>query len=154
MGLSEKVFIDGIGILKECYPNRAINAPIWWNLLKDVDDEPFTYAIMEIAQGRIEIFPDTNIPGKIRKLAKPKWARDLLEGEERKGIEYDGGQNSGVNDVHGAIGGEVGGEDNSGPDGLRIGEVVSRISGRLPSVGPTKQAVRDSKIRENDPPRT
>ena len=64
--MNETCFVKGLTILKEAFPNRTLNAKVYFEALKDLDDEAFLGAITLLVQTTAKLYPDDNLIAMIR----------------------------------------------------------------------------------------
>lgn len=64
--MNEDNFIQGIAFLKSAFPTKEINAKLYFEALKDISDEDFEKAILEIIQKTTDLYPGSNLIAMIR----------------------------------------------------------------------------------------
>lgn len=64
--MNEETFVKGLSLLKEAFPNKTINAKIYFEALKDLSDDNFLTAVTMIVQTTTKLYPDDNLIAMIR----------------------------------------------------------------------------------------
>jgi hypothetical protein len=53
-------------LLTTAFPNRKIEPGVYYELLKDLKDEPFLKAVVDVCKTQRELFPDSNLLAILR----------------------------------------------------------------------------------------
>lgn len=53
-------------ILTQVFSQKDLDAELYWNFLKDLDDEPFLAAIEDVCKTIEQVYPGTNLIGILR----------------------------------------------------------------------------------------
>lgn len=77
--MKKETLQKGMILLTATFPDKHMEASIFWELLHDLDDMQFLLAIKDICSSTEDIYPGTNIVAKIRKSALS--TKKLLSGE-------------------------------------------------------------------------
>lgn len=64
--MNQEIFVKGLALLQEAFPNKKINAKIYFEALKDISDEHFLAAVTLIVQTTTKLYPDDNLIAMIR----------------------------------------------------------------------------------------
>ena len=64
--MNHKTFESGMALLGGAFSDKNIDMVVFWELLKDMDDEEFLMSIRDICTTMTEIYPGTNLVGLIR----------------------------------------------------------------------------------------
>lgn len=64
--LSQQVFEKSVLLILTSFPNRKIEPVVYYELLKDLDDESFLKATVELCKDHVELYPDTNLVALLR----------------------------------------------------------------------------------------
>ena len=68
--MTKETLQRGLAVLSATFPEKQFNAKVYLELLIDLDDKAFLLAIKEFCSTTEEIYPGTNVIGKLRKIAK------------------------------------------------------------------------------------
>lgn len=64
--MNHDIFVQGLSLLKEAFPNKTINAKIYFEALKDIPDDSFLSAVALIVNTTTKLYPDDNLIAIIR----------------------------------------------------------------------------------------
>ena len=64
--MKTECFKQGMALLSEAFPNRELNPKLFAEALKDLNDEQFQFAVLEIVQKTTKLYPDDNLIAMIR----------------------------------------------------------------------------------------
>ena len=64
--MKNETFKKGLLVLTGAFPQQKFETEIYWQLLRDLDDESFLKAVVEVCKTLKEIYPGTNLIAILR----------------------------------------------------------------------------------------
>ena len=64
--MKQEIFAKGLIFIREAFPSKEINAKVYYEALKDISDEDFENAVLEIIQKTKDLYPGSNLIAMIR----------------------------------------------------------------------------------------
>lgn len=59
--MTEDAFVKGMAIIQEAFPSKRINSKIYFEALKDLEDEKFLDSVALIVRKTTKLYPDDNL---------------------------------------------------------------------------------------------